>query len=103
MVTFVGATTGRPFADISYQQFCELCSHKLFLEKVWQKTFLNAIQGGGCRPHTPVSLIRATSFFEKKLGKKLLVSLLFLILKFFNLPENFYKADNKEIRKVSCI
>ncbi|MGN0605159.1 MAG: hypothetical protein ACI4JM_01425, partial [Oscillospiraceae bacterium] len=49
-------------------------SRPTFFIKRLPKNFLERLKGGGCRPHTPISLIRATkgsAFGNRKLLKKL--------------------------------
>ena len=57
------ATTGRPFADISYQQSCRLSADQPFFIKRLPKNFFERIERQGLRPRTPVSLCRATKGF----------------------------------------
>ena len=82
-VSFAVATIGRPFADISYQQILRTTFAQTFFGKSLTKNFFERLKGGGCRPHTPVSLIRATKgsafgnrqLFEKSWAKTFILGL----------------------------
>ncbi|MGN0606533.1 MAG: hypothetical protein ACI4JM_08430 [Oscillospiraceae bacterium] len=81
---YVGANCVRPlrFTGNLIATVLRTAFAQPFFIKRLPKNLFGTIEGRGLRPHTPVEFRRlrtATSFFEKKLGKKLLVSLLFFI------------------------